>query len=196
MRISKEKAAENRERVITAAAKLFRERGLEGVGIDAVAAEAGLTHGAIYSHFKSKDELSAAAIAHAMRRSMDEWLDLTKGLEAPAALDRLLKSYVSRAHRNEPEVGCAIAALGGGAPREGRPLQDVFKDGVVRLIDIVAKAGGGETAGQRDRAIVNAAAMIGAIVMSRATASDPALSDEILTVVRRRLTTVNSQRSR
>ena len=89
MRITREKAAENREKVVAAAARLFRERGLEGVGIDAVAAEAGLTHGAIYSHFASKDELAAAAIAQAMEQSMGEWLDLTKGLAAEPAFERL-----------------------------------------------------------------------------------------------------------
>ena len=189
MRITREKAAENREQVIAAAAKLFRERGLQGVGIDAVAAEAGLTHGAIYRHFKSKDELAAAAIAHAMAGSMSEWLALTRGLAPQAAFERLVRAYVSRAHRNAPEEGCAIAALGGAAPRDGGPLQDVFKDGVERLIGVVASV---DSAGARERAIANAATMVGAIVMARATMSEPALSDEILAVVRRRLTASNS----
>lgn len=186
MRITREKAAENREKVLAAAAKLFREHGLDGVGIDAVAAAAGLTHGAIYSHFKSKDELAAAAIAHAMHRSMGEWLALTQGLDAKAAFERLLRAYVSRAHRNAPEEGCAIAALGGSAPRQAAPLRGVFRDAVARLIEVVASAGGTR---QRERAIVNAATMIGAIVMARAAASDPALSDEILSTVRRRMAT-------
>lgn len=190
MRITREKAAENREKVIAAAANLFRERGLEGVGIDAVAAEAGLTHGAIYSHFRSKDELAAAAIAHAMAGSMSEWLALTRGLAPQAAFERLVRAYVSRAHRNAPEEGCAIAALGGAAPRDAAPLQEVFKDGVERLIGVVASV---DSAGQRERAIANAATMVGAIVMARATMSEPALSDEILAVVRRRLTASNSQ---
>jgi len=188
MRITREKAAENREKVVAAAAKLFRERGLEGVGIDAVATEAGLTHGAVYSHFASKDELAAAAIAHAMEFSMGEWLDLTKGLAAGPAFERLVKSYVSRVHRNAPEAGCAIAALGAGAPRANDELRDVFCGGVAQLIEILtAVSDGKDAAERRGTAIARAAAMMGAIVMSRAAMSDPELSDEILAVVRRRL---------
>lgn len=188
MKITREKAAENRERVVEAAAKLFRECGFEGVGIDAVAEEARLTHGAIYSHFKSKDDLAAAAIAHAIERSIGEWLDLTEGLEASAAFERLLRAYVSRAHRDGPEAGCAIAALGG-APGSGGALGDVFLGGVTRFIDVLTAVSNGATAAERrGTAIARAATMMGAVVMSRATTADPALSDEILAVVRRKLT--------
>lgn len=191
MRITREKAAENRAKVIAAAAKLFRERGLDGVGIDAVAAEARLTHGAVYSHFKSKDDLAAAAIAHALERSMAEWLDLTKELEASSAFERLLKAYVSRAHRDAPEAGCAIATLGG-APGSGPALGDVFLGGVTQLIDVLMAVSGGATlAERRATAIARAATMMGAIVMSRAAKADPALSNEILTVVRRKLVTAD-----
>ena len=102
MRISKEKAAENREKVVAAAAKLFRERGLEGVGVDALAEAAGLTHGAVYSHFKSKDELAAEAVRQALHQSMGEWLALTEGLAGAEAFEKLLKVYVSRSHRDHP----------------------------------------------------------------------------------------------
>jgi len=81
MRITKEKAAQNRARIVAAAARLFREEGLAGVGIDAVAAAAGLTHGAVYSHFDSKEALAAAAVSHALADSMAGWLALTEGLD-------------------------------------------------------------------------------------------------------------------
>jgi TetR/AcrR family transcriptional regulator, transcriptional repressor for nem operon len=188
MRITKEKAAENRENVIAAAARLFRERGLEGVGIDAVATEAGLTHGAIYSHFKSKDELAAAAIAQALQQSMAEWLALTEGLAGAEAFGKLLKVYVSRSHRDHPAAGCSIAAIGSDAPRAADDLRDVFRDGVAQLIDILILVSDGATAADRRRiAIARAAAMMGAVVMSRAAASDRGLSDEILKSVRTEL---------
>ena len=85
MRISKEKAAENRAKVMAAAGKLFRERGLEGVGVDALAEEAGLTHGAVYSHFRSKDELAAEALRQALHQSVTEWLAATGGLRPPGS---------------------------------------------------------------------------------------------------------------
>mgnify|MGYP003580692064 CR=1 FL=1 len=88
MRISREKALENREKVVAAAAKLFRERGLAGVGIDALAEAAGLAHGAVYSHFGSKDELAAEAVRAALHQSMTDWLALTRGLSRADALSR------------------------------------------------------------------------------------------------------------
>ncbi len=91
MRISKEKAAQNRARMVTAAARLFRQGGLEGVGIDTVAAEAGLTHGAVYSHFNSKEELAVAAVSHALDESIGEWTTQIEGLDDPDAFEKLLK---------------------------------------------------------------------------------------------------------
>jgi TetR/AcrR family transcriptional regulator, transcriptional repressor for nem operon len=188
MRISREKAAENREKVLAAAAKLFRERGLEGVGVDALAEEAGLTHGAVYSHFKSKNELAAAAVRQALHQSMGEWLGLTKGFAGDEAFEKLLKVYVSRSHRDHPEDGCSVAAIGNDARRADSDMRNVFHEGVSQFIDIMTSVSGGETAADRRRtAIARGAAMVGAVVMARAAAGDPALSDEILTTVRRQL---------
>jgi TetR/AcrR family transcriptional regulator, transcriptional repressor for nem operon len=188
MRISKEKAADNRAKVVAAAAKLFRQRGLEGVGVDTLAEAAGLTHGAVYSHFKSKDELATEAVRQALHQSMAEWLALTEGLGRTEAFEKLLKVYVSRSHRDHPAAGCSIAAIGSDAPRGTEALRNVFRDGVAQLIEILTSVSDGETAADRRRtAIARAAAMMGAVVMSRAAASDPALSDEILKSVRTEL---------
>lgn len=188
MRISREKAAENRGKVVAAAAKLFRERGLEGVGVDTLAEAAGLTHGAVYSHFKSKNELAAAAVRQALHQSMAEWLALTKGLAGTEAFERLLKVYVSRSHRDHPEIGCSVAAIGGDAQRADDDLREVFHDGVAELIEILTAVSGGETAVDRRRtAIARAAAMVGALVMARAASADQRLSDEILKSVRTEL---------
>src|SRR6516225_9624461 len=69
MRVSKKKAAENRERILAEAARLFRERGLSGVGVDALTDAAGLTHGSLYSQFGSKERLAAEALSHALSTS-------------------------------------------------------------------------------------------------------------------------------
>ena len=66
MRVSRQQAAENRQRIVEAASRLFRERGFDGVGVDAVMKEAGLTHGGFYGHFASKDALIAEAVAKAL----------------------------------------------------------------------------------------------------------------------------------
>jgi len=188
MRISKEKAAENRERVMTAAGRLFRERGLEGVGVDALAEAAGLTHGAVYSHFRSKDELAAEALRQALHQSVTEWLAATGGLSGADGFEKLLKIYVSRSHRDHPELGCSVAAIGSDAPRAGDELREVFAEGVGQFIEVLTAVSAGETAAERRRtAIARAAAMIGALVMARAAASDRGLSDEILKSVRTEL---------
>jgi TetR/AcrR family transcriptional repressor of nem operon len=188
MRISKQKAAENREKVVAAAAKLFRERGLEGVGVDALAEAAGLTHGAVYSHFKSKDELAAQAVRQALHQSMNEWQALTQGLAGAQAFEKLLKVYVSRSHRDDPAAGCSVAAIGGDAPRSAGELRGVFSEGVAQFIDILTTVSDGDTAaGRRRTAIARGAAMLGAVVMARAAASDHVLSDEILKSVRAEL---------
>jgi TetR/AcrR family transcriptional repressor of nem operon len=192
MRISREKAAENRDKVLGAAAKLFRERGLEGVGVDALADAAGLTHGAVYSHFKSKDALAAEAVRLALHQSMDEWLGLTEGLAGNQAFERLLKAYVSRGHRDVPEAGCSVAAIGGAAPRSTAELREVMHQGVAQFLDILTSFSEGATAAdKRSKAIARAAAMVGAVVMARAASSDRSLSDEILKTVRTELLSRN-----
>jgi TetR/AcrR family transcriptional repressor of nem operon len=75
MRVSKEQQARNREQVVAAAAKLLRERGIEGIGVDALAKAAGMTHGAVYSHFASKEELAAAAIRQSLSDIRERWIE-------------------------------------------------------------------------------------------------------------------------
>src|SRR5271157_4449503 len=72
MRVSREKAAENRERIVEAAARLFREQGFDGVGVDAIMSAAGLTHGGFYGHFGSKDDLAAEAVTRALQRGIEK----------------------------------------------------------------------------------------------------------------------------
>ena len=69
MRVSRQEAAENRQRIVEAASRLFRDKGLDGVGVDAIMKEAGLTHGGFYGHFASKDVLAAEATQYAIERS-------------------------------------------------------------------------------------------------------------------------------
>jgi TetR/AcrR family transcriptional repressor of nem operon len=72
MRVSREKAAENRERIVETAARLFREEGFDGVGLDAIMSAAGLTHGGFYGHFGSKDDLAAEAVTRALQHGIEK----------------------------------------------------------------------------------------------------------------------------
>ena len=93
MRVSKERAAENRERIVTAAARLFRERGLSGVGVDALTQAAGLTHGSLYSQFGSKERLAAEALSHALAKT-------ARRLGKARTLDEYVSRYLTPEHRD------------------------------------------------------------------------------------------------
>jgi TetR/AcrR family transcriptional regulator, transcriptional repressor for nem operon len=188
MRVSKAQQAKNRERVVAAAARLLRERGIEGIGVDALAEAAGLTHGAVYSHFDSKGDLAAAAVARALAETSAQWKAAGAG-DAAGAFNQLVRHYVSRSHRDDPGHGCAVAAMGPDAMRHPRQVRRAFSDGITAMIETVAGACEGATEeARRDEAIAAIAAMVGAIVLARAL-EDRTLSDRVLLTVRRKLMT-------
>jgi TetR/AcrR family transcriptional regulator, transcriptional repressor for nem operon len=183
MRVSREKAAETRERIIEAAGALFRERGFDGIGVADIMKAADLTHGGFYGHFDSKDDLVAQASRQAMARAAVNWDKVVTGAKSdPYAA--LLAHYLSPRHRDEPGQGCAFAALSGDAARCGKPVQTAFAQGLEPLIEIVAKAAPGRSkAARRRKAVATVAEMIGALMLARAV-SGSALSDEILDAAR------------
>src|SRR3954468_20702168 len=110
MRVSREQAAQNRERILDAAARLFRERGFEGIGVADLMKEAGLTHGGFYGHFESQGALMAQACTRASARSRERWTKLAQN--APGdPLTAIAGSYLTSKHRDNPGSGCLMAAL-------------------------------------------------------------------------------------
>lgn len=177
MRVSREKAAENRQRIVEAAARLFRDDGFDCVGVDAIMKAAGLTHGGFYGHFASKDALMAEAMSHALDRS-SAWQ------ERIAGLSELVAAYLSDRHRADRANGCPVAALGADAGRQGSALRKTVTIGVRQQIDrIVALLKRGTTASRRRRAIATYAGMVGALTLARAV-DDPMLAREILAAAR------------
>lgn len=177
MRVSKEKAAENRERILTEAARLFRERGISGVGVDALTEAAGLTHGSLYSQFGSKERLAAEALAHALAGSAVR-------MGGKGSLAEYAAHYLSQVHRDAPGGGCAIAALGCEIPRQASTVRRTFTEGVRRLVGrLAALLPGHADRPREDEALAVAATLVGALVLARAV-DDPMLSDRILTASR------------
>jgi TetR/AcrR family transcriptional regulator, transcriptional repressor for nem operon len=173
MRVTREKAAENRERIVAAAARLFREKGFDGVGVDAIMQGVGLTHGGFYRHFRSKGDLAAAAVAHGLAVSAEKQAPL-------ATLDDLVATYLSPTHRDDPGGGCLMAALGGDMARQGAGVRRKLTEHVRGHLDRLAGwIGGRDTTARRERAIATLAGLVGAMVLARAV-DDPELSDEIL----------------
>jgi TetR/AcrR family transcriptional repressor of nem operon len=186
MRVSRGQAAANRERIIDAAAALFRAKGFDGIGVADIMKAAELTHGGFYGHFASKDDLVAQASRRAMERAAAKW-----GKVVAAAPDKpyaaLLKNYLSARHRDDPGHGCAFVALSGDAARCGDEVRETFAEGVEGLIEILADAVPGRSKAQRRRkAVAGLAGLVGALTLARAVA-DPALSNEILDAVKREL---------
>src|SRR6266704_6716657 len=134
MRVSRIEAAQNRERIIEVAARLFRERGFDGIGVADLMKSAGLTHGGFYGHFASKEDLMAQACARALEGSL-EVLHQVAEHGGRNALSAIASAYLSPAHRDRPGEGCALAALGAEAVRHGAPVRGAFTHGLRALID-------------------------------------------------------------
>jgi TetR/AcrR family transcriptional regulator, transcriptional repressor for nem operon len=163
-RVSKERATENRSRIVAAASSLFRRKGFDGVGIAELMAEAGLTHGGFYGQFNSKDELAGEACTAAFAGAERAWR-----LAVPAGesngLARLADFYFAP---KAPGQGCPMAALAGDAARAepGGPVRRAFTTGLRRLATLI---GGGK---QDDKALVMLAAMVGAVALREASEDD------------------------
>ncbi len=183
MKVSRAQAEENRERVVEVAAELFRERGIDGVGIAGVMKAAGLTHGGFYGQFGSKEELVSEACGRAAERGLEKWKRIVDRAEGDP-FEALVDHYLSERHRDDPATGCVVAALGADAARSGERVRCALAGGVreylVFLDDLMAEADDAET---RTQAIATFAEMVGALVLARAV-GDEALSIEILQAVR------------
>lgn len=184
MRYSETHKQETRERVLAVAARTLRTKGPERLGVAEVMAEAGLTHGGFYAHFKSKDDLLTAAVDAAFRDGRDLWRRATEGLPGAEGLARYIELYVSGQHRDRIDTGCPIAALGGDFARTPSAAGDVFRANVDRLLGAMAERLPGEDA--EARATLSAsifAEMMGALLVSRAIA-DRDGSDRLLAAAR------------
>ena len=169
-----EETAAKHERIVKEASRLFRERGFENVSVGEVMKAAGLTHGAFYAHFGSKEELQAAAVAYGQKVSLGRVQRSNSKKSKESYADR----YLSRRHRDNPGDGCTMAALASEVARSTPELKAAFEQG---LEDILSAKGG-----DRNEAIFQTAAMMGGVLLARAV-QDPRLSGEILGSVRQKL---------
>ena len=182
MKVSKEKMAEHREQIITAAARRFREGGFETVSVADIMKEVGLTHGGFYGHFASKDELVALASLRALTETVAKWQKLVDEA-AGDRLETVVDSYLSLRHHNRPETGCLLAALGSELSRQPSAVKEAVTVGQRKILDFLSGIAPGKTkALRRKQAVVALTAMVGAMTIARAT-SDPQFRQEILDTV-------------
>ena len=162
--------AENRQRILEVASRLFREKGFEAVGVAEVMKALGLTHGGFYGHFSSKDDLIVQALAHALGERNGATLPVREYMD----------EYLSPRHRDNRAGGCPISGLAADTLRQTPEARSAVTDGVRGQIDwMFEKLTALDESDRRRQAIASWAAMVGAVVLARAT-TDPVLSDEIL----------------
>ena len=180
MRYDNEHKQKTRAKVLQAAARALRSEGPERVGVAAVMAEAGLTHGGFYAHFKSKDELIAAAIGQMFDESRERAIKEIEGRDPAEGLAAYIDSYLSPEHRDARGRGCPIAALSSDLPRLPTATREAFASGVQRLVRLFGEklAQLGHPAPEPEaRSMV--AELVGALSLARVEL-DPTVSDAIL----------------
>lgn len=178
MRVSREQAALNRERVVDVAGELFRAKGFDGIGVADLMQAAGLTHGGFYGSFASKEALEVEASRHAL----DSTAAFVKKLvaESDDPLQAIVRFYLSPRHRDSIGEGCAISALSQDAVRGSEALRGVFEAAIRDYLSVLTELVPGDTEAARFRqSMVTYSAMVGALQLAR-TVTDPKLSDAIL----------------
>ena len=176
MRVTREQAAANREKILDVAGALFRERGFDGIGLADIMKRAGLTHGGFYGHFDSKDDLAAEITTRILGRN--RWLERLTGTPDPS-IRQVVRKYLSQRHRDDAGHGCLFAAVGSDVVRQPKSVRHAFSEGLRLRVDALQDILPGRGAARRRKALAMMAGLVGALILSRAV-DDPALSDEIL----------------
>lgn len=185
MKVSGKKVAEHRAALVEAAKRLLQERGFDRAGVVEISREAGLTQGALYGHFKSKDVLAAEAVRKAFADGAVAWNELRDN--APDLLSAYLDQYLSDTHLTDVGSGCAVAACLSEVRRQDEEIGAAFTEGFLTMVELMQRALPSATPPDeaRRRALTVISALVGSVAMARAVATtDPALAREILAAAR------------
>jgi TetR/AcrR family transcriptional repressor of nem operon len=177
-RYAKEHKQQTRERILATAGRRLKRDGIEGSGVATLMKDAGLTNGAFYAHFASKDDLVAEAIAdqlHALQANI-----VAQAEPGPAGLEQIVRWYLSAQHRDNPGDGCPNAALLDEIGRCGDATRQAYTDGVLVVIDgLAARMAPEDPPSARVKALSLLGLMAGTLQLSRAL-TDRQLSDDLL----------------
>ncbi len=164
------------ERIVAVAARAIRRSGYDGTGVADIMKEAGLTHGAFYAHFKSREAMLAEAASRACAEAATATASVVASAPPEQALASMLRAYLSQEHLKQVEMGCPLAALGSETPRQAAEVRRVTTRHIKEMIDLVARQSPdwGQP-GAHERALVTVATMVGTLLLARAV-DEPALS--------------------
>lgn len=175
MRYTAEHKQQTHRRIVDEAATAFRGHGVDGIGLVDIMKGVGLTHGGFYAHFKSKDALVEEAMASALDQTFERLRDQVMAVPAEQRFPTLVRSYLSRQHRDAREQGCSYAALGADLARQPAAVRQAAATRMDRMVKLIEAAQGkGEAAAQSALST-----MVGALTLARIV-EDPTRSDRIL----------------
>ena len=176
------------ERIVTTAARAIRRRGYGGAGVAEIMKEAGLTHGGFYAHFDSREAMLAEAADRAGAETVATLERVAAAAPPEEALQAIIRTYLSKAHLEAVETGCAVAALGSEMPRQTPQVRRAATRRIKEMIDLVGRhSPDWGQRGAHERALVTVATAVGALVLARAV-DDPKLSDALRAAALNRLT--------
>lgn len=167
------------ERIVSVAARAIRRSGYDGTGVADIMKEAGLTHGAFYAHFPSREAMLAEAATRACAEAAAFAAGVVASVPAEQALASMLRAYLSPEHLKQVEMGCPLAALGSETARQAPEVRRVTTRHIKETIDLVARQSPdwGQP-GAHERALVTVATMVGALLLARAV-DEFALADSL-----------------
>jgi TetR/AcrR family transcriptional regulator, transcriptional repressor for nem operon len=183
MRRSRTEAALTRRRIVEAASRLFRDRGIASVSIADITSSLGLTDGGFYRHFASKEALVVEALDAASLETTSANLEHVRHLKGARRASALIDGYLSDYHRTNPAMGCPVAALCSEMRHESAETRTAFTAALQRLLSVVDSVLPASLERRRAVQLRSAAEIVGAVVLARAT-DDEALAGEILEAVR------------
>ena len=177
MRYEKGHKRETRQRILDVAARQFREGGVAATGLAGIMAESGLTNGAFYAHFESKEQLLCAVLGDTLGRREET---LRAAAKSSSGLQGLIRSYLSQRHRDDPGSGCPTAAMVAEIARHPRTTRDAFTGRIDAFLDLIAaQIAEGTASDRRKTAMAVCGMMVGTLQLARAV-SDRRLSDDLL----------------
>ena len=174
-RYGKEHKEASRRRIVEAAGRRFKRDGIDGSGIATLMADAGLTNGAFYAHFASKEDLVATAVADQLREQRETYWE-----QPSVGVEQMVRGYLSVRHRDDPENGCPSAALLDEIGRGPTSTKQAYTDGMLAIADeIASRLAPDDPQSARATTLSLFALLIGTLQLSRALA-DRQLADKVL----------------